>query len=502
MRAAISSVSRKIGPSAAFLLALALLLTGCSQALHAGTARSLPNYKEVACDLEFNRLRKAVCGVLTVLENRASGSGREVTIPVVTFLSNEDVTHPDPVVYLPGGPGLPAIFSARQLLQEWPARLANADWLIGRDLIIFDPRGTGMATPSLECPEEKIQLEAASDGRLRNEIYRTCLEKLRAAGIDLSAYHTPALAADLNDLRRVMGIAEWNLWATSYGTRVALEAIRQDPTGIRSVILASPYPPGVEDPVVITNNFDRILNELIATCPLNELCARFGADLPDTFHELLEDLRENPRKIKFYSNNSYSVVTRDVNDVVFLELLFRFTSRHRGLTSLPFTILVAEQGSFSFGGVHPQEFLEFSRYKSLGLSLQVPCGDGMTVDANGVQEASKLLPYLAEWTERFWTKEYCRKLIGPQPPALDPNPVESDLPILLLSGAFDPVTPSQWALDAAESLPNSFVFVFPGASHTVSPLPCARAIMKRFLDDPDRRPSDPCLARLSGPVPY
>jgi pimeloyl-ACP methyl ester carboxylesterase len=483
-------------------LAASLLFYDSSWAGPNETAQSLPHYEEVVCDFELERPRKVVCGVLTILENRSSDSRREVTIPVVTFLSNDDVRHEDPVVYVPGGPGFAPIFSAVQLVTTWPDLLNNADWLVGRDLIVFDPRGTGMATPNLDCPEEKAQIEALSFFEDPTEFYQACFEKLRRAGIDLHAYHTPALAADLNELRRAIGIEAWNIWASSYGTRVALEAMRQDEQGIRSVILDAPYPTGVDDPVVTTRNFDRILTELIATCPLNDLCAHFGPDVPTMFQDLLKELQENPRELKMLSNHGFLVRTYEIDDSAYLNLLFRLTYRHRGLTSLPFVIIMAEQGSFSFGGVQPGDLLEISPYTSLGAKIQIKCADVFSVDPKRVEEASALFPYLADWTEKFWTKVQCRELVGPQEPVLDPSPVESDLPVLLLAGAFDPITPSQWAHDAAESLPNSSVFVFPGASHGVSPLRCARTIIRKFLQVPDGSPSDPCFARESGPVPY
>ena len=235
---------RIAGSSAASFLAISLAFSGFSEASESYPTKAPPYYEETSCDFELDRPRRAVCGTLTVLENRSAGSSRKVTIPVVTFLSNDERNHEDPVVHVPGGPGYATKFSAIRLLTTWPTWLANADWLAGRDLIIFDPRGTGMATPNLDCPEEKAQIEAQPFFDDPTEFYQACFEKFRRAGIDLTAYHTPALAADLNELRRAMGIKSWNVWASSHGTRVALEAIRQDQQGIRSVILDGPYTSG------------------------------------------------------------------------------------------------------------------------------------------------------------------------------------------------------------------------------------------------------------------
>jgi pimeloyl-ACP methyl ester carboxylesterase len=42
-------------------------------------------------------------------------------------------------------------------------------------------------------------------------------------GIDLNQYQTNAAADDVEDVRRALGIAQWNLLGGSYGTRLALE---------------------------------------------------------------------------------------------------------------------------------------------------------------------------------------------------------------------------------------------------------------------------------------
>jgi pimeloyl-ACP methyl ester carboxylesterase len=284
-----------------------------------------------------------------------------------------------------------------------------------------------------------------------------------------------------------MGIDSWNIWAGSYGTRVALEAIRREESGIRSVILDAPYPPGMYDPLVVASNFDRILTDLIASCPLHRVCQQTAPELPGIFRELLKDLRDNPRELTILSRHSLQVRTYEVDDSAFLALLFRAALRRQGLSSLPFIIIIAHQG--------------YSRYVSMGALIQTFCSDGALANPDRIQEAMERFPHLAGWIETFWTDDDCQEVIGHRKAALTSSVVESDLPVLLLSGAFDPVTPTEWAYEAAKHLPNGHLFVFPGESHGVSGNRCAQLIMKRFLDDPDKRPSDPCFLLESGPRP-
>jgi pimeloyl-ACP methyl ester carboxylesterase len=62
------------------------------------------------------------------------------------------------------------------------------------------------------------------------------------------------------------------------------------------------------------------------------------------------------------------------------------------------------------------------------------------------------------------------------------QPLQSDIPVLLLSGEADPITPPQYAEQVAETLPNSRHLVLPGFGHTVLAAGCMPQVVARFLD--------------------
>jgi pimeloyl-ACP methyl ester carboxylesterase len=74
---------------------------------------------------------------------------------------------------------------------------------------------------------------------------RVCIASLQSQGIDPAAYNTPIHSADLKDLRQVLRIPSWDLIGVSYGAALARQAMRDDPTGIRSVVLESPPVPNI-----------------------------------------------------------------------------------------------------------------------------------------------------------------------------------------------------------------------------------------------------------------
>lgn len=87
--------------------------------------------------------------------------------------------------------------------------------------------------------------------------------------------------------------------------------------------------------------------------------------------------------------------------------------------------------------------------------------------------------------------------------AIENQPVVSNIPTLIFSGLYDPITPYQWGDDAQSYLKNSFHFIFPNVGHgAINAEPCAEEIMVSFLDNPQQLPNSTCITELSSPDFY
>jgi pimeloyl-ACP methyl ester carboxylesterase len=88
-------------------------------------------------------------------------------------------------------------------------------------------------------------------------------------------------------------------------------------------------------------------------------------------------------------------------------------------------------------------------------------------------------------------------------PLVDPahnRAAVSDVPTLLLAGAFDPITPPAWARLAAEGSSQSYVYEFPAEAHDVlASSPCAQAVTAAFVETLAEPDAD-CLRTLPGLV--
>jgi pimeloyl-ACP methyl ester carboxylesterase len=81
--------------------------------------------------------------------------------------------------------------------------------------------------------------------------------------------------------------------------------------------------------------------------------------------------------------------------------------------------------------------------------------------------------------------------------------VQSDTPVLLLSGELDPVTPPRYGAEVQRSLPASRHFVLRGQGHTVMGAGCAPRLIADFIERADARALDgACLDQLQYAPPF
>lgn len=451
------------------------LLTVTAVACIAGPirAQSLPRF-EPATDTTFPvqvpSSRRSTTGYLVVRENRETGTGT-IRLPVAIVHAPAAAPSAEPVVFLMGGPGVGSLS---------PAAYPGAyPWTAERDFIVFGQRGTRHAEPALECPEVDSALATRSDARLVAAA-RTCRARLQAADIDLAAYHTDAITADLEDLRRVLGIERWILFGTSYGTRIALDYARHAPNHLSAMVLDSPLPPEVRYDDESGLNLRDAIVRVVDDCDAQATCR---AAYPDLGRRLFSafNVAERPTRlaamIDLTSPNGIANAPRLMDAIA------------RGTVSAP------ESGSGGSSGF------------TWGMRLSVWCAESwpfsersrrdVPADVLGGFESAAVAPAL------------CRASGVPPRPVAFVEPVVSPVPTLLIAGEFDPLTPPSWARRAAASLANSRVIVVRGGGHSPtlewSGDGCAMAIAAAFIAapssvlGPDPR-TDFCVLTAPGPV--
>ena len=80
------------------------------------------------------------------------------------------------------------------------------------------------------------------------------------------------------------------------------------------------------------------------------------------------------------------------------------------------------------------------------------------------------------------------------------DPVVSDVPVLLLSGEVDPVTPPSWAEKAAAHLSRSRHVIAPATGHGVVGTPCGQELIRHFIETGRTEDLDvSCVSRVRRP---
>jgi len=499
--------------------ALLTLLTGLLSLLAAdlshaqtepNTGGYVPIFEEVPCTQPAPLDYAMVCGVLRVPEQRDDLTSPFIDLAVVIIRSRSLDPAPDPILYLPGGPGGSITQDAANFFLSNLLNFARE-----RDVIFLDQRGTGASSPRLTCPtiEDAVvatitqNLPPAEERATLATAIDDCFALLSAQGIDLTAYTSAASAADIADLRRALDIAQWNLFSVSYGSRLALTLLRDDPQGVRSVILDSVYPLQVNLFTAYLENADRAFDVLFDACAADTLrCGRAYPDLEATFWRLYERLNAEPEQVRLVNSLTGAETQLWLTGDRLFSWMFSWLYNLDNIRNIPrwlYEIDAGVYGNAARAGL--QQDLRILQI-DFGLYQAVQCHD--EIDFITLEELDALrraYPQLSSLLARSLnTSETLVNLCArwsPMPtPAIENAPVQSDVPALLLSGEFDPITPPAWGALAAETLSRSTVYTVPGVGHgVVFSSICARRIAVDFLRNPDQPPDAGCLATAGPP---
>lgn len=455
------------------------------------------------------------CRYITVPESRdpaLADDSNDIRLAVMRIRSTSANPAPDPVIYLDGGPGGYTIEFADFYISEF------ADILATRDLILFDQRGVGYSEPNLSCPNvTEMSYDLLDDdlsyveaNTLYNEAYFTCRETLLAQGANLYAYTSAENAADVRAIAEAFGYEQVNLFGISYGTRLALTVMRDHPDIVRSVVLDAVYPPNVDSEEVFLLNMQRAFDKLFDGCAQDPDCNAQYPDLETVFHDTVDRLNETPELIRGYFDG-YTGVRRDVlvNGDLLIGQLFSLLYGTSDIPAIPGYIYAASEGDYE-GFLDDAMFsLYFNQYFSDGMYYFMECYE--EVGFNDGNEVLASLDRVPPQIETYYTAnddsnaddyiEFCARWTDNQfADPIENAAVVSDIPTLVTVGEYDPITPPEWALIAAETLSNHYYYEYPGVGHSAYfGGNCPARMIVAFIEDPTRAPDDSCLASMSGP---
>jgi pimeloyl-ACP methyl ester carboxylesterase len=499
---------------------LALLVASSVMARAAQAAEgpaTVPRFEPAPCPTlqGAETLADASCGYLVVLEDRSRSNGRTIRLMVAKYPAHSPEKRADPVVYLAGGPGDIAPLDVNAYIA--------ADFIRDRDFLVVSQRGTMFSEPALTCAAEDnfarelLGLRFYSETTKRAHLAATeaCYRELATTSADLSAYNSTENAADIADLRKVLGLTTWNVYGTSYGSYLAQTIMRDHPEGIRSVVLDSVLPTTYTIPGnwwIARAGFDN----LFQACAAETACNAAHPHLEKTFTELVNKFEAEP----------LTTAVRDAVTGADLKVVLDGGALVDWLRNQNYSVPLLRAAPDLIGGLaagRPEAVEAIAKNRvdrapppgpgvpaiGYGLSYGVTCREDFPFAtpedlAAAGREAFPDYPAtvqsegIGSWA---YANEDCRDVWKvPAAPTAMRQPVASSIPTLLISGSFDTLTSLAGAKAAAANLSNATIISIPGVGHVVAPAsPCAQAVIVSFLADPGAADTS-CVGALKPPT--
>ena len=370
------------------------------------------------------------------------------------------------LIALAGGPGQ----AATPLLPDF--RIALDPALHGRDLVMFDQRGTGRSG-QLVCP-------GIGSHRLPDLGVGRCAQRI---GPRRGFFATYQSVSDLEAVRRAIGIEKISIYGVSYGTKLALDYATRYPQHVDRLVLDSVLMPGALDPYQLSTfaAVPRVLGQICAA----DACAGITSDPVGELSKLIDELVDRAvtgnvyngkgtrRRARLRRTGILEVLIGGDFDPTFradfpaavraalngdAAPMLRLAAAVRGAENLSepgdsealFTATSCEDAALPWDRSAPQAERASEARQSFN---QLPPSTYAPFDQATVFKFS-LAPFCATWPEA-----------GSRPPVEQGPPPA--VPALLISGDDDLRTPQEDAIRLAATLPKATLVKVPAVGHSV-----------------------------------
>lgn len=441
---------------------------------------------------------RAYCAALAVPEDRAQPAGRQIRLRIAVMRAAAAEADADPVVFLDGGPGgaasddYPAIAGAFEPLRK-------RHWVL-----LVDQRGTG-GSNALDCgsddgaaaaeraPGEADSSAAAARTRALRQV-RDCVARLapRAAP---QFYTTSDAVADLEDVRRALGGPQLDLIGVSYGTRVAQQYARRYPQGVRAIVLDSSVPNDLALGSEHARNLEQTVRELFARCRAERSCAERFGDPYQTLQRVRSRLLAAPQTLELRDPYTFRLQQKTITADALAELVRLYAYSPYTAALLPYVLQEADAGRYApLLGQARVVVDDVEEHLNGGMGLSVACAeDADRLRVNPDDERTVLGNSL---TERLLS--VCSLWPHGSRPADFGEPLRGAVPVLILAGEDDPVTPPRYGQAIVRTLSRGRLLRVAGQGHGLLGVGCMPRLVSDFIRTLDAPRLDArCLEALA-----
>ena len=401
-------------------------------------------------------------GDLTVPIVRDRPDSKPITVDVWHFPALEGANPNTPPIFrLYGGPGWPGMEPHEV---DYEGELVPL--LRMADLVIVGQRGIGTSKPNTVCPPRaaaSAEVETSREQELVDAC-RECREHWESQGYDLTGLNVIEAAADVDDVRRLLGFEKVTLWGGSFGSHWGMAVMRYHPDSVARALLH-----GVEGPDHTYDMPSGVLASLERMAAEAELSPQLASHVPEeglieAFRRLIEEVEEHPIELEVAhpTTGEPTLVTLEADDfrAAALGLTSRASSR-QGAVNWAADILGLLAGNFEPAA---RAKLEEGDGGSLGTAsfFMLDCGSGITAERLAVLQkdpAAKVVGDLG-----WWYQTACSAWGSDLGDGFRRG-FATEIPTVIVHGTWDVNTPFDNALELLPAFDDAHFVVVEGGSH-------------------------------------
>jgi pimeloyl-ACP methyl ester carboxylesterase len=462
------------------LIALWLLLSQTAGAQSASGTIAFEPYSLRTYDGQSHAIE---LGKLIVPESRAKPSGPTVTVAFLR-LKSTSAKPGAPIVFLMGGPGIPATVMA-PIPPYWDVFDALR---ASGDVILLDQRGLGMSTPKLDCPPLKEPIDTAlltSQAALVSayaQVIAACAAHWREKGVDPRAYSDAAIADDIDDIRGALGVPRVSILGFSYGTRLAMAFARRHPERLERVVLQGPTDVDLEYHISLQH--DSLLARMASFAAADSATAPFSRDLVARMRTIFNRAGRQPIVIKIRRMSGDSVAIP-----VGREGLRGLIEGHLADSRLPAFVATTERGDLTILTRWVESmYNDFSGGAGTLMARAVTCSYTPSAARRAMVDPLGRQSIFGPSFDNFASDPAFCSALGGTPAVARPQargPIAA--PVLFITGELDDRTPVGNDIVLAREFSNSVRLVVANGGHELLPDRDVRAVVADFFAGRDVR---------------
>ena len=483
-----------------YIFSLLLLFISCFKGYcQQGANKYSCSCNKIGLDAVWADTNKVSCYLIPVERNYTKPRDKKYFLAVATAPALS-VSPKEPLLYLHGGPGIATLSNFPRYLKSTTFARLRQD----HALIFFDYRGTGFSEPVL-CKTLNESLHVIPDTISTEALitketiaYSNCKTELLKQDILLSDFSSLQSAADAENIRKALGINEWDIYSVSHGTTVALNMMRAFPENIHSVILDSPFPPNAPW-LDFVQPFDTCFKVLENRISQDSLYTKLFPSIRSDFVKIINRLHKAPFSLQVLVGKDSVIHSNLFDDGDFAWSVWTAMLAPESIRLVPLALKEIASGNdtvllkWALLFNNPDAFGEFSSAQSKAiLAFETKPGFEEATEHYLLNKFPDFASFITPGLDQALNKVYRPEI----PPKGYFDAVTSSIPTLIFSGEYDPVCPPLFADITSKTLDNSTVIIVPSASHAAMYADdCTKAIGAAFYLNPTVKPNVECLMK-------